>query len=149
MKTVSSDSDFIASAENMPRETHESAQSLSDVTIVIDDEAQNFAHELSEDSSDVTISADDEEQNVAHKSKSSQQIVSTNVTIVSDDGAENDAHKSIPAKKRRRFKRIWLQPQLRKARQRKRKLRGNVAVSVNAIVLSFKAEATSMQPSDA
>ena len=88
----------------------------SDVTIVVDDGIQVAAHRNDrENTSDVTIVDDDGNQVAAHNYDRERNT--SDVTIVSDDGTQVAAHK----KKKRRFKRIYLQPQPKKIRRRRRK----------------------------
>ena len=92
---------------------------LSDVTLVSDDDIPVDAHKCSTDldeSSDVTIADDDDANLAAHISNNLDEelvvnVSSSDVTIASDD-AQVTAHK-----RKRKFKRRFMQPQLKRKRK--------------------------------
>jgi hypothetical protein len=90
-----------------------------DVTLAHDDEMFPEAHNRQNTSvvADILIAtpvSDDGTQTTAHRVDAAE---NSNATLVSDDGEQVTPHK----KKRRRFKRRFLQPQPRRIRSRKRK----------------------------
>ena len=101
--------------------THCCSVSLSgEDTLVNDDdnhfEAHNQGDSLPSVPSDVTLVGDDENHFDAHNQGNSLPNVSDDVTTVFDDDNQMTAHR---VKKKRRFKRKYLQPQPKRKRKRK------------------------------
>ena len=99
------------------------------VTLVSDDDAQISAH-TNGDSTNITLVSDDDAQISTHVDPNTTSLIlacddhaqisahnnSAGVTLVSDDDTQVIAHK----KKKRRFKRKYLQPQPKRKRRRRR-----------------------------
>ena len=81
------------------------------VTLVCDDDVQILAHK-DDDTASVTLVLDDDAQIPAH----TEDVDITSVTLVPDDDTPVPTHK----KKKRRFKRKYLQPQPKRKRRRKK-----------------------------
>ena len=117
----------LVSDDGTSQHAHTSLYSdLADVTLVSDDDGVSEAHknESASSSAEVTLVSDEEISQHAHENQISD---SSDVTLVSDDEG-SDAHKSTSGRKKRRFKRKWLQPQPKKVRKRKKKRRNESIV---------------------
>ena len=120
------------------RDQPKNAQTVANVTIVIDDDTPVQAHnsntmnlpENAQTFFDVTFANDDDTTTQAHNSFSRilpENADFNNVTIAGDDDVPVQAHKS-----KRRFKRRYLQPQPKKIRKRKSRVVLNEDIIVEA-----------------
>ena len=96
-------------ANKIFRDTHNKS-GFANVTLAADDGASLQAHTDTNDFTNVTLAADDGASLQAHISTSDV----ANVTLADDDGASFNAHR-----KKRRFRRRYLQPKPKKKRKRK------------------------------